>query len=367
MARLLKGDLADISSGGVFMRLFMPMAFVIALGTLAVALVTVWLGYTFHQFEDFDGAGDMACTPVVGISGAADLEAFPEENIVFMSSYDERADAERGQIIRFDLDNPLDDTSWRDRTGGRPLLFRPGGIDLYQERLPSGLLLRRLFVVNHEGPEVLIFNILNDGRLELVERFGDERLTSPNDVVATGPKSFYVSNDTASGRQSVRGKADFLFGIPTGEILHFDGTDWEVSVEGLKFPNGLALSDEGDVLYVAEMRAEAIRMFDRDPTTKILEGNQRVALGSFPNNLSVDAEGRLLVGAIPQPFAYEAFSENLREVAPSQVLRVNGGSKEVLYQDGGRELSAATVAAPVGNKTLVGTGGDDRFLICEGA
>jgi arylesterase/paraoxonase len=347
------------------MRLFVPMVFLLALGTLAVASVTVWLGYTFHQFEEFGEVGGLRCTPVVGIAGAGDVEPVGGENVAYLAVFDERGGAERGALIRFDLDNPLDDSSWRDRTSGRPFLLRPGGIDIYEERLPSGILRRRLFAVNHEGPEILIFDIGTSGDLILAERYANELLVSPNDVVATGPTAFYVTNDTASGRQTVKGKADFLLGLATGQVLRFDGDDWSVAADNLKFPNGIALADDGQALFVAEMRAEAIRRYERDPATGDLEERGRVALGSFPNNLSVGKDGELLVGAVPQPFAYKAFTSGLRDVAPSQVLKVIGDEARVYYQDPGRELSGATAAAMVGGRTIVGTGGDRKFLMCQ--
>jgi arylesterase/paraoxonase len=347
------------------MRLFMPMAMVVAGGTLAVAAGTLWLGHVFHQFEDFPEESAIDCTPVVGITGASDIEDVPGENAAFLSVLDQRGDAERGGIIRFDFDNPLDDSSWRDRTEGRPVLFKPGGIDLYRERLASGVMRERLFVVNQAGPEVLIFDVSDEGGLILAERLTTPELTSPNDVVATGPTSFFVTNDTASGRQTVRGKADFLLGLPTGSILRYSGSEWSVAADKLRFPNGLALSSGGDRLYAAEMRAEAIRQFARDPATGALEEGERVMLDSFPNNLSVDDEGYLYVGSVPQPFAFKAFTEELSDIAPSQVLRIRDGRTETLLQSAGRDISAATAATMIGDRLVIGTAADDRFMMCD--
>ena len=135
--------------------------------------------------------------------------------------------------------------------------------------------------------------------------------------------------------------------------------------DGLNFPNGIALSDDGSTVFLAEMRAEAIRSFERDPATETLENSGRIPIGSFPNNISVDSDGRLLVGSVPQPFEYKAFTEALRDSAPSQVLDIVDGETSVVYQETGRLLSGATVAATVGDTTLIGTGADDLFLMCN--
>ena len=347
------------------MRLFLPMVILVAAGTLALAVTTIWLGFVFHQFDEIADESTVQCKPVFGITGASDIEEVPGRNIAYLSVYDERGDAERGDIVRFDLDNPLDDSSWRDRTNGRPAAFRPAGITLYEERLPSGVLSQHLFVVNKAGPEILIFAVEENGDLRLVERLSDSRLSSPNDVVATGPRSFYVTNDTAAGRKSVKGKIDFLLGLRTGQIFHYNGDDWSIVADGLNFPNGIALSDDGSTVFLAEMRAEAIRSFERDPTTDTLESSGRIPIGSFPNNISIGSDGRLLVGSVPQPFEYKAFTEALRDSAPSQVFDIVDGETSVVYQETGRLLSGATVAATVGDTTLIGTGADDLFLMCN--
>ena len=108
---------------------------------------------------------------MVGVHSAADIEPVPNTAAAFLSTFDRRAGETRGQILRFDTDNPLDDASWRDRTDGDPLAFQPMGIDLYYAPLPDGRYLSRLFVVNLAGPEVLLYDVDATGNLVLRERF----------------------------------------------------------------------------------------------------------------------------------------------------------------------------------------------------
>ena len=349
------------------MRLLAPAMVTLAIGTLAAAGATLWAGWTFGQFDEVATAGPLdpgLCTPVVGIAGAGDIEPVPGTGAAFLATFDRRGNAERGEVLRFDTDDPLDAGSWRDRTGGVPAAFVPSGLDLFETTLPDGRALRRLFVVNLAGPEVVAFDVDEAGDLAVAERFSHEGLTSPNDVVATGPRSFYVTNDTASGRTSFRGKADFLLGRRTGSVMRFDGKRWSAVADGLAFPNGLALSADGRTLHVAEMRAKRLLRYARDPGTDQIEIEAKTPLPSFPNNLSVD-EGGVLVGALPQPMETSAYGEGLRDAAPSELLRVTpDGSVETMFRDPGDALPGVTMATRVGERLLVGSRAADSFLMC---
>ena len=350
------------------MRLLAPAMFTLAFGTLAAAGATLWAGWTFGQFDEVAKAGSLdpaRCTPVVGIAGAGDIEPVPGTGAAFIAAFDRRGGAARGQVVLFDTDDPLDDSSWRDRTGGTPVAFVPSGLDLFEGALPDGRTLRRLFVVNLAGPEVVLFDIGGDGNLSVAERFSDDALTSPNDVVATGPRSFYVTNDTASGRQSLRGKLDFLLGLRTGTIMHYDGNSWSVADDGLAFPNGLALTEDGTRLHVAEMRARRLVDYARDPRADTIRRDGATALENFPNNLSVTPEGDILVGTLPQPLATSAYGEGLRDEAASEVVSVTDGRVRTLYRDTGEGLSAVTMATRLGSKLLIGSRAADRFLMCD--
>ena len=349
------------------MRFLTPVVVLVALAALGAAAAVAWAGYTFQQFETVTPAGSLDCTPVVGIAGAGDIEPLPGTSSAFLASFDRRGDAKRGELILFDTEDPLDAASWRDRTGGVPAAFIPSGIDLFETNLPEGRRLRRLFVVNTAGPEVVLFDVGEDGALTLGERFSDPRLVSPNDVVATGPRSFYVSNDTGSGRKSLKGKADFVLGLKTGAIMHYDGNSWSVVADELAFPNGLALSPDRLTLHVAEMRAKSLVEYDRDPRSDQLTRRADVALPSFPNNLSVGADGEVLVGTLPQPLATSAYGEGLRETAASEVLSVSeAGRVTTLFRDPGTALPGVTMATRLGERLLIGTRAADRFLLCKG-
>ncbi|MGV6819336.1 MAG: SMP-30/gluconolactonase/LRE family protein [Parvularcula sp.] len=349
------------------MRLLTPFVYLIGIGAVIAIGLIGWTGLSFRQFENVEPGGSLtACTPVIGIDGASDIVRVPETQFVFISSFDRRGRAERGEILRFNIEDPLDDRSWRDRTGGQPALLEPAGLDIYHAPLPDGRWLTRLFVVNRAGPEILLYDIDAAGDLVLRERFSDPRLTSPNDVVATGPRSFYVTNETAAPTHSWKRRIDFFLGLKTGQILEFDGSSWADVVDGLSFPNGLALSPDGRRLVLAEMRSQHLKAFDRNPRTDILEQAQTIPLEGFPDNMSFDPDGHLVVASVPQPLTFTAYGKGLNDLAPSVVLRVApSGLVETLFSDPGERLSAATVGVAVDDKLLIGSYAADRFLMCD--
>lgn len=350
------------------MRFVFPLVYLVGFIAIIIALSVSWMGLSFRQFETFEDENALNCESVYGIHGAADLAEVPDTGVAYISSLDRRADAERGAILRFDTENPLDSSSWRDRTGGQPVVFQPMGLDLYTSILPDGRLLQRLFVVNFAGPEIVLYDIDANGDLVFREIFADPRMTSPNDVVATGPRSFYVTNDTPSDRQTIRGKIDFLLGLKVGEVLQYDGNSWSTAASGLAFPNGLALSNDGEMLYLAEMRGQRITQFVRNPETDGLRRVGSIKVGTFPDNVSVTSSGDVFVGGVPQPLSLSAYGEGLQDKAASHVFRIEeDGSVNTVLEDSGSLISAATTAVQVGRKILVGSRSADHFLMCDGS
>jgi len=350
----------------------------LSLAFLAFVLVTAGaIGLTLNHLNYFssvagsdDGAGDgtslAACTPVVGVPGVEDAESDPVTGLAWLSSMDRRERREnadvRGEIKSFDPDNPLDPSSWRDRTGGVPAEFEPLGVDVYADGRTH-----RLFVINEADSSVLIYTITGQGDLALIDTLHDARLTSPNEIVAVGPKSFYVSNSTASSFKSPLSGVEFIAGLGNGSILYYDGNSWSEAARGLKFANGLAVSPDGENLYLAEMGGKLVRVYDRDPRLGTLQQERVIRLDSFPDNLTWGAGGNLLVGAIPKPLQFAAHVSNDEKTAPSQLFRIDpaSGEVEMLYLDDGSRLSGLTVGARIGGKFLLGSFAENKFLLCD--
>jgi arylesterase / paraoxonase len=316
---------------------------------------------SFNHFAEIEHSFDGQCTPVRGIAGPEDIQIDAKRSRAFISSLDRRTPGVRGAIHLFDWTNPLNENAWRDQTGGKPVAFQPLGIDLYDDGE-----VRRLFVVNNANKAVEMFDVDDAGALTHVETFTERRMTSPNNVVAVGRRSFYVTNDVKPGRGSRMGNLHFLTRATSGQVLFTDGTIWRVAADGLRFANGIEVSPDGARIYVAETAGNAIRIFERNQETGALALADIVDLNSAPDNIMVDASGMIWIAALPKPLTILRHGANPNVLSPSEVISIGmDGKARTVYRDDGTELSASTAAARLGDVLLIGALYDEKFLICR--
>ncbi|MCK5746684.1 MAG: SMP-30/gluconolactonase/LRE family protein [Oricola sp.] len=315
----------------------------------------------FNQFDEIEPVALAGCEPVRGIAGPEDIEIDRRRARAFISSLDRRAEGARGAIHVFDLNDPLADTGWRDRTGGVPADFRPMGVSYYDDGEVS-----RLFVVNEAGPSVEIYDVAGNGDLTHLKSVSEARVLSPNSVAAAGPDAFYVSNDLRPGRNSPLAPLHFLMSAELGEIFYVEGGRWSLAADKLRFANGLALSADGRTLYAAETAGKALKVFDRDAATGALAPAGDIPLDAAPDNINIDGEGDLWIAALPKPLLLPRLKGDAEATAPSEVLRLTpGGAPATVFRDDGAQQSAATVAARLGDTLLIGALYEQKFLYCD--
>ena len=339
------------------MRFLVSVAFFLII--LGVAgLVWLWPFNLFNKVErDFEGV----CTPFSGLPGPEDIQVDVAGTFAVVSSYDRRGEAARGAIHIINLSDLLHGANFRDRTGSVPVAFQPLGISLFE----AGNV-RRLFVVNAATNAIELFDMDAAGDLNHVDTITDNRLTSPNNIVAVAPGEFYVTNDVHPGRETLLGQFHFLARHGSGEVFHYNDGAMHVAASELRFANGVAINGAGTALYVAETAANTVRVFQRDPASGKLGESREIQLKASPDNLVRDNDDNIWVAAIPKPLMTPRVRSNPVLVAPSKVYKISRTDVvNEIYSDPGDELSASTVAAPYSDKMLIGSLFDAKFLICQ--
>jgi len=131
------------------------------------------------------------------------------------------------------------------------------------------------------------------GRVDVfAERYEGKRFNAPNDIVVRKDGQVYFT-DPAFGNQEDTRELDF-FGVyhvsPRGEV--------ELIAKPKGRPNGITLSPNGRLLYVANSDERNIRAYDLD--SKGAASNERVLVSGIegiPDGLRADEKGNLYVAA----------------------------------------------------------------------
>jgi gluconolactonase len=131
------------------------------------------------------------------------------------------------------------------------------------------------------------------GRLEvLAETFEGKRFNSPNDIVVRRDGHVYFT-DPAFGQSADARELDFygVFHItPKGHV--------EPIAKPTGRPNGLALSPDGRILYVANSDERNVRAYDLDRSGKA--ANERVVVSNIDggaDGMKVDEKGNLYIAS----------------------------------------------------------------------
>lgn len=94
--------------------------------------------------------------------------------------------------------------------------------------------------------------------------------------------------------------------------------DAEVVLDGLLFANGIALDEERGALYLAETTGMRVTRYELDVASGAVASPQVVVDGVVPDNIELDGEGRLWVGA-PLPntmLVYDPENRSITSLLP---------------------------------------------------
>ncbi len=317
-------------------------------------------------FRKLEYQTERAILKKVGLPGAEDIMVSYTDSFAIVSSTERssfpRLEQEKGGLYLIDLKS--DDYAPILLTEGFDRPFAPHGISMYR----SGELYY-ITAINHTTSGEFIEKFrLSKGVLTPIETYSDALMISPNDLVMINENQFYFTND----HKYLSGFKKFLeeyAGLKGGNVVFYDGKQFKIAAAKIAYANGINYSLTKDELYVSSPRNFQIYVFDAS-THGTLASKGIIKCGTGIDNLELDEEGNLWTGAHPNLLRFKAYSTNKRETAPSEILKINYRSVEdydieCLYLEDGSSMSGSSVAAPFGDKVLLGNVMDEEFLIIE--
>lgn len=337
---------------------------------LAVVISAVELLRRGGQFRSIDPHFAGSCKTVALQASAEDVRIDHGTELAYLSYLDRRAvlrgENVNGTVMLVDL--RAKELRPRAALSMDPPDFRPLGMSLYSPRLGT----RKLFVVSRPAtgaPRVEIFEQLRSGAYAPVKTVTHALMTSPNAVVAVGSRQFYVVNDAAPQSGFEHFEAVMLRPARS-TLLYYDGQAMKVVATGLKSAAGLAGSHDGQSVYVSDTLGERLQVFARNPITGNLRRTETVPLGSAPDNITVDEQGDLWIGAHPKLLTLMRSFRDPDVRAPAQVFRYSPRAPEgerltEVFVDSGEQISAGSVAAAHAGRLLIGSVMDPELLDCR--
>lgn len=337
----------------------------------AIAMVTVLLGRLLFimipgsgQFITFETINVEQCKRVEVAPGSEDIQIDHDTGIAYIAATDRRDKTPNRHVGIYVLNLHEPNATAVRLEGELPKDFTPHGISLW--RSPSGEL--RLFVVNHPRGKhsIEIFSLDESNYLTHLETITSDKLTSPNDIVATGERQFYVSNmQRASGGISLT--LERYLGLPVTDVVYFDGISAKPAASGLITANGVNMSFDGTELYVAEVIPQRINIFKRNPTTGELSERKRISIGTGADNIDLAPDGSLYIGSHPNLLAFTKHAANTEENSPSHVVQLDpvSGKYETVFMSVNGEINGSSIGAYWKGNLLVGSVYENHVMRCK--
>lgn len=335
----------------------------ILLGSLGIIILICAAGGLFLYSEvnrDIDEHFAGTCTDFALPGSGEDMQIDHARQFAYLSVFDRLGVAQKevvgpGSITRLDLNQSPP-------VAGNAILdgpdLHPHGISLHITEAGE----RHLYVINHpedrsSGLESLEHYIeTSAGEFSHVESFTSPLITRANDMVAVGPREFYVAQDV-----------DRTSGDTLTELVYFDGTTYRAVADDIQSGGGINVSADGKTLYIAETGGEVVRVASRT-TDGSISASELIELGSAPDNIDVAQDGSLWVGAHSNVTAL-AMHFIMGSTAPTQVLRIGLDATEPaieeIYLNAGGQISAGSGGTTSGNKLLIGSITARKVLMCE--
>jgi arylesterase/paraoxonase len=313
---------------------------------------------------------------IFGALGAGDIAIEQRTGIAFIACDYRRDRLNDDNIFQgavYGLDLNAEKPFLRHLTSDFPYEFHPQGISFYSDPETGE---ERLFVINRRRKEnyIEIFKWENKKLIHL-ESITHTALVSPNDLQATGLRSFYFTNDHGS-RSAFGVYLEDVLGIPRANISYFDGKTFKAVAGRLLYANGIQLNFENNKLYVSSTLKGRVYQYARDPINGALVFEKYYKVSRGLDNLELDGNGNIWVCANTNLIKYlrQAYVENAK--SPWRLYRIRVGSNslgekersgivEEVYRSNGKDISAVSIAAFYKRQILFGSFYQDYILTAK--
>ena len=329
-------------------------------------------------FKTLEPHFDGQCRLVEGVTGAEDITIDPDTGIAYISAMDRRklgAEGVHDGGIFLYLPGTFEAPARMLSTYEGD--FHPHGISLW--KAPENSMQNdRLFVVSH--PPILADDGTITGQKSQVDIFEISGLIlnhvasvaprdaiSLNDVAAIGPETFFASID--QGSTTSLGRTLEVYGrlARSGILLGHKG-ETEKILGDLVYANGVQVSEDNSTLYVAETTGKRLSAYAINPRTGRLTLKSELEIDSGLDNIEIAEDGSLWVVSHPKTFDFLAHAGDAAERSASQIFSVSDNGDALtateIYLSDGNPMSGASVAAPVGNRFVMGSVFEPFILDC---
>ncbi len=321
--------------------------------------------YDAGEFKTINPSSNYSCKPVDSIPGPEDIVIDYNSGIAYISSDDRRAFA-RGKNINGAIFSYNTKTKVLNKMESNfPFEFHPHGIDLIA--ITKDKLL--LYVVNHrtDGHYIEKF-IIQGNNLKYIKSIEDQNLMfSPNDLVMISEDMFYVTND--HGNKSAFGKSlEEYLQLANSYVLFYDGKQFNIKAQDIKYANGVTLSPDRSKLFVASPVGKCIKVYilQKDYNLKFLYDIQ---CNTGVDNITFDRQGTLWAGCHPKLLTFVKHSKDEQAIAPSEIIKItftdSSYKKETEFLDDGKLIQSSTVAVRYNSSLLIGSVFDNHILDCS--
>lgn len=343
----------------------------IILGFVLFLLAVVGYGfYTFYStgfFRTIENSFDGSIEKSVPIPGVEDMQISYEDKFIILSS-DDRAsrrmgNTRQGHLYYIDLDKTSREPI--QLTADLNIPFFPHGISMI--RIAPQV--HKVYAINHfdDMHSIEVFDLFQDSLIH-VETLKDASMVSPNDIVAINEEQFYFTND--HGFTEGLGKlGEEYLGWAASNVVYFDGHAYREVADEIAYANGINLDKSRNLVFVASPRDFLVKVYGRKENGD-LDFIENIDCGTGVDNIEFALDGKIWIGSHPSLLHFTAYAQGKEPISPSEIITIDyrdkaDYTKETIFIDDGRNMSASTVAVPYNNYIFTGNVMDDHFLILK--